>query len=143
MLKQSSGISVSSSMSSSYLKDPSTLVPTLAASGQEDGVDAVVRFYANGTDEVKNLLKNECSIIYECRSFTNPNCIWTHLISHEYSVFADHCFARSSILRHTKEPFAVHYNQLSEQNSCNCSKNNKVEFYKCIWKGNNQMRNYR
>jgi imidazole glycerol phosphate synthase subunit HisF len=52
-------------MSLNYVKDPGVQIPNLNAAG--DGVDAVVRYYQNGTDEVKNLLKNECSMIYECR----------------------------------------------------------------------------
>lgn len=30
-----------------------------------------MQFYTNGTNEIKNLLKNECSIIFECRYFIN------------------------------------------------------------------------
>lgn len=52
-------------MSLNYIKDPASQVPTLPATGS--GVDSIVRYYQNGTDEVKNLLKNECCIIFECR----------------------------------------------------------------------------
>ncbi|KAL7072491.1 hypothetical protein ACQ4LE_007941 [Meloidogyne hapla] len=51
-------------MSLNYIKDPASQVPTLSAGGS--GVDSIVRYYQNGTDEVKNLLKNECCMIYEC-----------------------------------------------------------------------------
>ena len=39
-------------------------VPTLATG--LDGVESVSRFYRDGTDEVKTLLRNECTLIYEC-----------------------------------------------------------------------------
>jgi hypothetical protein len=52
-------------MSLNYIKDPASQVPTLATAGS--GVDSIVRYYQDGTDEVKNLLKNECCMIYECR----------------------------------------------------------------------------
>lgn len=52
-------------MNLNYTRDPATQVPNFAASS--DGIDSVVNYYNDGTDEVKNLLKNECSLIYECR----------------------------------------------------------------------------
>uniref|UniRef100_A0A915CNB0 C2H2-type domain-containing protein n=1 Tax=Ditylenchus dipsaci TaxID=166011 RepID=A0A915CNB0_9BILA len=51
-------------MSLNYQKDPTTQYPTLPTG--LDGADSVVRFFEQGTDEVKNLLKNECSVIFEC-----------------------------------------------------------------------------
>ncbi|KAI1697075.1 zinc finger protein [Ditylenchus destructor] len=51
-------------MSLNYQKDPTAQYPTLATG--LDGIDSVVRFWSNGTEEVKNLLKNECTVIYEC-----------------------------------------------------------------------------
>nr|CAD2202208.1 unnamed protein product [Meloidogyne enterolobii] len=51
-------------MSLNYIKDPASQVPTLSTGSS--GVDSIVRYYQNGTEEVKNLLKNECCVIYEC-----------------------------------------------------------------------------
>jgi len=57
--------SFESLMSLNYIKDPASQVPTLSTGSS--GVDSIVRYYQNGTEEVKNLLKNECCVIYECR----------------------------------------------------------------------------
>lgn len=43
------------------LQQPS--IPT----GGSDGVDGLIDVYNNSTVEVKNLLANECNILFECR----------------------------------------------------------------------------
>lgn len=43
------------------LQQPS--IPT----GGSDGVDGLIDIYNNSTVEVKNLLANECNILFECR----------------------------------------------------------------------------
>uniref|UniRef100_A0A914H1T7 C2H2-type domain-containing protein n=1 Tax=Globodera rostochiensis TaxID=31243 RepID=A0A914H1T7_GLORO len=53
-------------MSLNNIKDPAAQAPNFPASNCDDGAESVVRYYQGGTDEVKNLLKNECSVIYEC-----------------------------------------------------------------------------
>lgn len=52
-------------MSLNYQRDPATQVPNLFTG--LDGVPALAKYFSNGTDEIKNLLKNECSVIYECK----------------------------------------------------------------------------
>ncbi|VDK87436.1 unnamed protein product [Litomosoides sigmodontis] len=47
------------------LQQPS--IPT----GGSDGVDGLIDIYNNSTVEVKNLLANECNILFECRSCGN------------------------------------------------------------------------
>ncbi|KAL3110732.1 hypothetical protein niasHT_011237 [Heterodera trifolii] len=53
-------------MSLNFSKDSASQIPNFPASNSDDGAESVVRYYQGGTDEVKNLLKNECSVIYEC-----------------------------------------------------------------------------
>ena len=56
-----------SKISSNYVKDPSANVPSFPISSEKNGVESVIETYRKGTEEVKNLLRNECQVIYECR----------------------------------------------------------------------------
>ena len=42
-------------------------VNAFAAVSDENGVDSVTALYRHGSDEMKNLILNECEMIYECR----------------------------------------------------------------------------
>ena len=57
---------VMSKMSSNYAKDPSVNL-SFAISSEKNGVESVIESYKKGTEEVRNLLRNECEVIYECR----------------------------------------------------------------------------
>lgn len=50
-----------------YHKDPPAMGLSFATSSEKDGVESIIDFCQKGNDEVKNLLRNECKVIYECR----------------------------------------------------------------------------
>jgi hypothetical protein len=52
-------------MAQNSQKDPSQYALNLPTA--DNSFESLVRFYRDGTDEVKSLLKDECNLIYECR----------------------------------------------------------------------------
>ena len=54
-----------------YQKLPTTNAQVRPSSfihpAEKNGVDKIVNFYLKGTDEVKNILRTECEVIFECR----------------------------------------------------------------------------
>ena len=52
-------------MSLRYIEDVALMQPTIPTSTK--GVETVVKYYKNSTNELKNLLQNECDVILECK----------------------------------------------------------------------------
>lgn len=56
-------------MSLNYQRDPATQVPNLFTG--LNGVSSLIKYYSSRTEEIQNLLKNECAVIYECKWVKN------------------------------------------------------------------------
>lgn len=54
-------------MSLRYIEDVALMQQTVPTATK--GVDSICKYYKNATNEVKNLLQNECDVIMECRYF--------------------------------------------------------------------------
>lgn len=52
-------------MSLRYIEDLALLSPNIPTATK--GVETIVNYYKNSTNELKNLLQNECEVIIECK----------------------------------------------------------------------------